>query len=272
MPDNNIYKLWAAVIALLIFFVGGCARTVSMPPPAPVTLEQVISWLASRDKKADSLKAYASVTVTDGDRRQSFRAALILKKPQSLRLEILNPLHQPVQYFVCNQRQITAYKPGEKQAFQGDPTSLNVYRLLGIRVEIAEFVSALLGLPPIPNYYDRFKLLGGELSPRPVLDACFEDKGCPYRLWIDPWLRYPVRLGQNKEDSWIINWSDFSLMQDYYLPGHIEMLRNDQDFGLEITYSNPQLNPELEDTAFNLELPPGVEIASLDGPPPIINP
>jgi hypothetical protein len=255
----------------LSFFLSGCS-VIPTPettrPPRVLSAQEVLFSLRQRNDQLNSLRAITHLTLATPEEQRSFRASLLVQKPCFIRLEVLNMFMQPVQFFVLNEHDLMWYIPADKKVLRGAPTSLNIYRLLGIRVSATELVSILLGGVPLPSSRDikpRLSYQEAEGSYR--LQFCPETDRCFHQIWLDSHRLYGIKLIHTPEPTreWQINWENFERLQGYYLPTLIKLERLDQSCWLELKYSQPAINLPLSRDKFWLELPPGVETVLLGG-------
>lgn len=263
----NRLSLIGSLIWLSCFF-SGCATTATkvIPPPKLLSTEEILSSLRLRNDQISSLRTIARLTLANPDERRSFSASLIVQKPCLVRLEVLNMFMQPIQFFILNENELLWYMPGDNKVLRGAPTSLNIYRLLGIRLSAVELVNILLGCVSLPAADDiKPKLSYSNNDHHYQLQFCQAGQ-CLDKTWLNPYLLYGVKSVHDGESpmGWVVNWEKFKQLKEYYLPTHIRVERSDRANRVELEYRQPAINEPLSKDTFLLDLPAGVETVPLD--------
>jgi hypothetical protein len=133
---------WAVVAVL----AAGCAFR--RPGPAlgpPVSAETLFAPLAARRVAVTSLRARARVR--SGLARLWTREALLVQRPDAVRIDILSPMGLALAVGTVS-RTLWAYPPADGIRYEGSATPGNFARLLGAPVDVPDLIDILLGLPP----------------------------------------------------------------------------------------------------------------------------
>jgi|SRR5581483_5935382 len=124
--------------------VGGCA--LHRPRPLrPTTADELIAGLAARRSAVGSLRA--SGRLRTGLSGLWTREAILVRRPDALRIDVLSPfglalavgVHGPVMW---------AYPAREGTRYEGPATAENLARFLGAPIAVGDVVDVLLGVPP----------------------------------------------------------------------------------------------------------------------------
>jgi len=230
--------------------------------------KEVLALLWEQDDKIWGLKAQAEITLETAGERKWFKAALLVQKPAYLRLELFNQFGQPIQFLVANQERILLYIPITRQAIEASPSGFNLYRLCGIRLELPELVSLLLGQLP----WDR-KSDNPNSSPAPNLSYLTSEKAYllevdypqrRYKLFLDAWELWLRRLLIEKGSQRMeIAWERFTPLGGTYLPTRLKFAFPQDNTTVEIAYTRPETNFRFDPKLFRLTLPYGVELIHL---------
>ena len=133
-------------LLVLLALLGGC---VSMPPRQPVDQEarHALELLNERWREFADFRALADVVVVKGGERfLGFTGVLLVKAPDSIRLEALSPLgSQPVALVVIHEGQLTAYAVAKNEARVGPATAETIANELGLPLEPDDLVAVLAG-------------------------------------------------------------------------------------------------------------------------------
>lgn len=130
----------AAVLA------AGCAFR--RPAPSlgpPVDAETLFAPLAARRAAVTSLRARARVK--SGLARLWTREALLVRRPDAVRIDVLSPMGLALAVGTVA-KTLWAYPPADGIRYEGAATPVNFARLLGTPVEVPDLIDILLGLPP----------------------------------------------------------------------------------------------------------------------------
>ena len=139
------------ILAAVVFGLTGCA-TVSPPQPelpAPKwESSEMIKSLTQRREQFRSLRALAQVDYAGPDGKQGFQEAVVIQRPDRLRLETLSYLGA-VLIVTANDKEIIGYHPREGVFVRGRRSKENLLRYTKIPLELDEITSLLTGLPPV---------------------------------------------------------------------------------------------------------------------------
>jgi hypothetical protein len=132
--------LWVAGVVLL----GGCAFR---RPHAwrPVTATELLDGLAARRASVTSLRARARLRT--GLSTLWVHEALVVKRPEAVRIDVLSPFGLALAVGVDDGR-LWAYPPAERTRYEGPATPASLGRFLGTSVAVPDVVDVLLGVPP----------------------------------------------------------------------------------------------------------------------------
>ena len=109
----------------------------------------MIDALRSRSDQLKSLKAVARVNYSSGNNRQSFQEAVLVARPDRLRLETLSILGS-VFIVTSNGQEITAYDPRGGTYVHGQGSRAALAKFTQIPLEVGEITDVLMGIPPVP--------------------------------------------------------------------------------------------------------------------------
>ncbi len=267
---RRFYKIIGSLI-WLSFFLSGCYKLTPSGERSlkkEVTDKQTLAYLQQRNEYFKSLRTIAQVNIVSQQEKRSFNASLSVQKPNLLRLEVLNMFMQPVQFIIANKNKMLCYVPADKKVLIGAPSSLNVYRFLGIRLPVEELVNILLGGVSLPNPAE-YSLKFSYLKPEKhyLLQFCYQDNHCFYNLWLNPYWLYPEKFiyPHASLTGCQVRWDDFVKLGNTYLPKYIKLERLDQADYIELIYSNPVINETIPSASFAMELPDMVERIPLEG-------
>ena len=139
----------ASVVALAL---SGCA-TQTTPPlpqlPAPKwESAKLIESITRRRDQVRSLRSLARVTYAGPEGKHGFDEAVLVERPDRLRLETLSMLGA-VLIVTANAKEIIGYHPREGVLVRGESSKLNLLRYTKLPLELNEITALLAGLPPV---------------------------------------------------------------------------------------------------------------------------
>ncbi len=275
LPRGRYFFRLLSSLTGLLFFVAGCVTPLTRPDTRRKLLSawEMLSSIRRRNDQISSLRTITRLTITTPEDQKNFNAILLVQRPHFIRLEAVNMFMQPMYFFVLNEDGLLWYAPADKKAVKGAADSLNIYRLLGIRLSAAELVDVLLGCIPLPaagNIQPELTYI--EADYRYLLKFCQDTNRCSHKIWLHPYRLYGMKLVQTAESArqWQVSWGGFEQLTDIYLPTSIKVERLDQSSRLELKYKKPVINEAIPPDKFQLKLPPDVEIVFLDNQPPAV--
>jgi hypothetical protein len=217
--------------------------------PPGQRLDDPVQGLAQRLKEFRSLRALASISYRGPEGKTSFDEAILVGRPERLRLETLSALGA-VLVVTANGSEIAGLHPREGLFFRGQSTRSNLLRFTRIPLELEEVTALLMGLPPVPleaNWEVSSNLITRKLS-----DGGKEAVGFDPRLGIPT--RWERRDPTGKTELTAL-FSEFSSSSGGPFPLRIAFEAAKEGIRLDIRYREPELNVELSPTLFIQEKP-----------------
>jgi hypothetical protein len=141
------------LLALVAALSAGCATTV-VPPAGPEAPKrawaagELITALAERSKQFRSLRALARVDYAGPEGKNGFQEAVLVQRPDRLRLETLSFLGA-ILIVTANGTEIIGHHTREGVFLRGEASKENLLRLTQIPLELDEVTALLLGVPPV---------------------------------------------------------------------------------------------------------------------------
>jgi hypothetical protein len=241
----------------------GCATVA--PPPAKPQLPakqwqagELINSLDQRHKQFRSLRALARLDYAGPDGKGNVQEAVLVQRPDRLRLETLTFLGA-VLIVTVNDREIIGYHPREGIFVRGPRTKENLLRYTQIPLELNEMTALLLGLPPVdtgaPVRHDGPALV---FSPngRKQDAVSFEAQTPVPTKW--------ERFNDAGAVELIAQFSDYVSTPAGPFPSRIQIEAPLQKRKLEIRYQQPELNASLPPEIFTQEKPAHAEELRLE--------
>lgn len=132
-------------VLLLMMLLSACVRPQEAPlPPSPLPEAAVLlGRLAELDGRFITLTALAQARIDRDGRSRTVRQALLVRKPDRLRIDVLGPFSYPLMQ-IAAAGQLQVHLPGEGRFYAGEATAANLARFTGMPLRIEQLVSILL--------------------------------------------------------------------------------------------------------------------------------
>ena len=259
------------LVAVVPATIAGCSTVArQIPSPSQIELEQspVTGWsadklvgiLSYRDRHFQSVRALASVSYRGPEGNQGFQEAVLVQRPDKVRLETLSLLGA-ILIITVNGDEIAGFHPRERLYLRGKSTKENLYRYTGIPFELQEMTRLLAGLPPVRN--STGWQIGGNSLYREL------DGGGKEIVVFDLVREIPVRwyrLGPDGSPALSAAFENFSATPAGLFPSNItlEAETSAQKRSLDIVYQDPEVNVEIAPSLFDQEKPPNAKEAPIE--------
>jgi hypothetical protein len=247
-------------LLLLGVLASGCLQqTVIYPDSQPEKILAAISSVVAED---DILSATARIDLVTLHGYYPARAALIIKKPSYLRLELLPVIGTPDFVLTASPDKMSIFLPSKGEFYRGLPTAVNLKRFLPWQFNIEDIVMIFSGTYPslkekIITYqsYQEKNLLRIEMKAQ---------SGCSQIIWVGENNRL-LKLVRNDEHGNEI----YNVKYDHYgtkgsIAGEISISMADGVTSLSIKYLDIKIEKATDLSIFDLIVPASVKVIMLD--------
>jgi len=247
-----------ALLAILAFIAAGCSTTAK--PPAALQLPapqwesaKLIESMGQRRQQFRSVRALARVNYAGPEGKHGFEEAVLVQRPDRLRLETLTLLGA-ILIVTANGQEIIGYHPREGVMVRGRSSKENLLRYTQIPLELDEITALLLGLPPVepsaPWRQDGNSLI---FSPNGrIKDSLAFESHLPVPT---QWQRF--NGGGALELT--ARFSDYITTPAGLFPSKIDVDAPLQGRKLEIRFQEPEFNATIPAESFSQQKPPHVQ-------------
>jgi hypothetical protein len=256
----------AVFLAAVLFTLSGCALlqrgTVASLPQKVWQPGERLQALAERDRQFRSLRALARVNYAGKDGRASFDEAILVQRPDRLRLETLTSVGALL-VVTIDGKEIVGFHPREGLFYRGESSRRNIFRLTRLPLDLEEWTSLLFGIPP-------GGARGGWREAGPLVQRQL-DGGEREIAEFHPNWPAPSRWERASADGTVIlraTFSDFLATPHGPFPLRISLEAPAEERRFEIRYQAPDLNVEIPGPVFVQEKPASareVPLESLGG-------
>lgn len=222
----------------------------------PDEARRALDLLGERWREFTGLRALVDVALRKGGERQRLTGVLLIRGPDSIRLEALSPFGQPYFFVVVHAGRLTAYDAAKNEATVGPATAETIGRVLGLPLAPDDLVAALAGRAAPPKDLRVAELLPPD-GAGPSLNMIAARERA--RVWLDleTGAVRQVELGDGRaavtityrREGPILHGFDFSAGHDYVTGS--------------VTYRNLEPEALIEPERFLLTLPKGAKIQSI---------
>ena len=252
-------------VAVSLLFAACTARRPAAPRAAPAILPSVADLeavLQTRRDSVRSLRALAVLRYRDREESNTSREAIVVARPDRLRVEVLSLLGS-VFVLTADNGALSAYARQDGTVYRGSASPENLWRYARLDLPVSEVVALVLGTPPGPvggRAQVSFDETVGwiELSqPSPA--------GAQVVWFSDPLL--PVAAARRDpagQIEWRATFSDYEEYAGIAIATHIAIEWPTWQRSMEVRLQDVEVNPVLAASVFALQTPPGSKVVQLD--------
>ena len=259
-PRNSIAYF---CVFLLAFY--GCA---AMPPMNERTdflsPEAALKHIAAQIPDDVALQATANIQMTIREERYPLKLALVLKKPDFLRVEAIPLFGPPVFFLSVRDQTLKVFLSGNRAFYIGHATPDNIARYVPLKMTPDEMIAVLMGTAP-PFSGQNTLLQGGLEGDHYRIDI----RGTLKRqsLWLrmeDGFLEH-LEVHQDQGSSYRVHFEDPLRIGGSVFPQKLTIFFEGEAITvLSIRLADIQLLKQWDPAIFDLKAPPGVDPVYLD--------
>lgn len=238
----------AAAAALL---VAGCqpAKLGARLPAATPSAKQLLDALASRRAAIRSVRGFAQIAYENGDENVGARHAVLVRRPDHFRLEVLSPFGA-LAVIASDARELVVYARREAKIYRGPATPASVAAYTQVPVSVADITAILLGTPP-------------ERAPTGAATAGRDDGAGAFTLtlpvaggrevvWFAPDTLAPVASETPLDGGMTLRvaFAGYAPIGTIAFPHAIDMRAEPGNRVVRVRYASPSLNTDITDTLF----------------------
>ncbi len=245
--------------ALLSWILTGCTAAIAPPTPSPAPTRQwkpgeLIEALRQRDQQFRSLRTLARLDYAGPEGKSNFQEAVLVERPDRLRLETLSFLGA-IMIVTVDDKEILGYLPREGVFVRGEPTTENLRRLtkIPLGLEVGEVTGLLLGVPPLNTSaaQQNGNSVVSSLNDGGQDVVTFETNDAVPSRW--------ERRNRDGETEISVIFSEYATTPAGPFPTRIWIESAIQKRRLDIRYQEPELNATLPAELFTQQKPANVK-------------
>jgi outer membrane lipoprotein-sorting protein len=245
---------------LLSGLICGCLqRTIThldVPSEKHIT---AISGAVTQDK---TLSALAQIDLVTKQGYQQVKAALVIKKPSYLRLELLPIIGTPDFFLVATPVQMAIFIPSRGEYYRGKPTGANLAKFLSWDFSIEDIVTIFSGTyPSLPEKevssqsYQEGNFLRIEMKAK---------SGRSQTIWIGEKNRLSkyIRNDESGKEIYQVQYDDYE--PESIIAGKITIKMADGITSISVKYSGLKIETSADLSIFEMPTPEGIKTIFLD--------
>ena len=251
------------IAAATISGLTACAAVKVPPTPAKIPIvkweaAQLIDAVLRRQEQFRSLRALARVDYAGPEGKSGFQEAILVQRPDRLRLETLSFLGA-ILIVTVNDQEIVGYHPREGIFVRGRRSKETLFHYTQIPLELDEITGLLLGLPAVGS------LASAQLESNALVfssdgekkdEVAFESSTAVPTRW--------VRFNGAGQVLLSVHFDNYVSTPAGLFPSRIAVDAPLLGKKLEIRYEEPELNVSLQAGLFSQEKPAHIEEVPLD--------
>ena len=265
---GRFYPVAVLGICCFVFFVLPCCTHIKTPlsllPQQSCSVQEIL--LKVRETGAPrGLKGVAKIKVKTADEKFSVKELVVAQRPNSLRLETLNPLGHPQFFAVTNGDALYLFAPSENTFYYGNASPQNMSSFLPLSLSLEHVVPLLLGGVPLINYdtehvgcqllddYYSLQLWAEDENTRQVLTVGLEN------LTV-----VASEIYHNREELYFsAKFEDYEMAGEVLFPKKITVYMPRDNTTVTIKYKQLEFLAEIDPAEFMLTAPQGAEVVYL---------
>ena len=253
---------------LLIFclsFLSGCALLWPGRVPREIlSSTDLLQRIQARNRRIQSIRVLARVTITLGENRFRLEELIIVKKPALMRVEALSLIGQPLLYLTTDGEVFEALIPAENRLYRGEVAMKYLSSFFPFNGDAREIIPLIVG----EITWEDHESLAIHYSQRDKVYILKEDtpEGSRRIYWINPFHFSLVRaaaLDNLQNPQWEVRFGNFKKKDGIPFPMGIEFQGFSSGSRMKMHLLEWKINPPLDEDVFRLDVPKGVEIIEM---------
>ncbi len=258
--------LWKwGLLLFCLSLLSGCAPLWPRRVPREIlSSTDLLQRIQARNRRIQSIRARARVSINLGENRFTLEELIIVKKPDSLRVEAFSLIGQPLLYLTTDGKVFEALVPSENRLYRGEAATKYLSTFFSFRGGARKIIPLMLG----ELGWTDDERLDAHYSQTDNLYIIKENtpEGSRRIFWINPFHFAPVRateLDELQNPQWEVLFANFRKRNGIPFPTDIEFRSSSSDRRIKMHLLEWEINPSLGEGTFRLDVPKGVEIIEM---------
>lgn len=225
---------------------------------------QIEASLAGRRDAVHAIRALARLRYRDTETANTSREAIVVSRPDRLRVEVLS-FFGAVFVLTTDNGRFTAYARREETMYRGEASPENMWSYARIGLPVIDLVDLILGTPP------RRTADWGQVSWDPErgwVEYTQEfSNGSEQVVWFLGDLPAAAEFRDPYgEVQWHATFGGYETHDGVLIATRIRLEVPARDRSVEIELNDVDVNPTLDASLFSIEVPHGVRVVDIDSP------
>lgn len=262
--QKNIKSLF---VLYPLIFIAGCSF---LKPPIreSIKLETVEDYsflnqsLSNRTKSLQTLKGIVHINLKTQQNRKSFSTAIVLKTPNLLRFEVLNPLRQPLAVITSDGKNMYQTNIKDSLIFVTPLTKSALEKLLGIPFMPEELIEMITGNIPIERFNQERAQFDKDNNLY-ILQVSDKMRNLIKKYWVDYSRLIPLKieaLDSNGSALYEVSYSGYKEINNYFMPQEITCNYFVKNISVKINFKESSINSEVSQDLFSFQKNSGFKI------------
>ena len=224
--------------------------------------EKILASISNTIAEDDILSAVVQIDLVTSNGYHPARAALIIKKPSYLRLELLPVIGTPDFFLAASPAKMSIFLPAKGKFYHGQPTAANLQRFLPWPIDIEEIVMIFAGTyPSMKDMFSDYQSYQEQDLLRIEMTA---QSGCSQIIWVGKNNRLMKLVRKNEHGKEVYNVKYDNYEEQNPVAGEITINMADGVTSVSIKYSELKIEKATDLSIFNLPVPDNVKTIPLD--------
>lgn len=250
------------LLCFLVLPVMSCAlQKHTVTPAARSSVEgRALTFGVGQD---DVVRAIAHMEVITPERSFPVKAALTIKRPFYLRLEIIPLIGVPDFLLTVSPQRMKILIPSTKEFYSGRPTADNLKKFLPWSMDMEDMIMIFSGTyPALKENKVKYQVAHDENLLRWDMNA---PSGLSQTIWIGEDNNQLVKLVRKDEMGMELYRVQYTYdKKGDRFPEKIKIIMDDAAFSLTVKYSDVEMEQTTDISIFDLDIPEGVNEMSLE--------
>jgi hypothetical protein len=257
---------WSSFFRKVIFLLlpaglcCGCVPQHSLLPP-DLTAERALQAINASVSEAQILSAVARIELVTPAGHYPARAALILRKPSFLRLELIPPIGTPDFLLTATPEEMKILLPAKGEFYYGKPTGNNLAKFLPWSFAVEDIVAIFSGgYPPLMD----IAAYRSQAEKNVLRIEMTSSSRRSQTLWVDRDCRLLrlVRYAENGNELYSAKYEDYRGKETVARKITVNMAGGITS--ISVDYSHLSIETAADLSVFDLAVPSGFKALSLD--------
>jgi hypothetical protein len=257
-------KIRTVLLVVIIVGLAGCRALPPAPAAPELSAEQILSRLKAGRGDLSAFAARGRLTLISPQQNATGIALVTGKLPETLRVELKDPLGRSVLTFFTDGRVVEILFPREGKLLQGPATPANLASFVPPQVKLPQALRLLVGdLPLSQGPPNRTHFEAGEKLY--VLEWLKSDGSPQERLWVAASELQPRKMEWFGADGQVAFRAELGEFHQVAAgrPQNLKLMTPSPQMELRLAYRDFTPNPSLTPADLAVPRPPGVAVLPL---------